>query len=493
MYIHQIIPLSNDRPYPILQFKNLKVAQHSTRGTTQLEDDTEKENPNQRPYVVEKWSYRNYTNKLITVCDRTGIALEIPPEARSQRRNLTIKRHFILRQPSHDSLIRLMNSRLEFNSAEMTLLKESIDKLKINYYNECEFVIEYNITPEDLEEYKGRFYHYQTDKVYFIGESHDCPIHPYSSDQVDLNAFIGTNQQETSQIQIKLEYVSNNVRAKPYWIKIFDKILPLVPHIAAPYKSIIIGRTRKTINDLSEYIRIYQTSFRITGEPFIDVQTLSIDEAKDRLRICETEELAKKLPTEEELKEQKILSLKHSIEEQKLELQRQKEVFAIEADKRQHQAFTLGKEVDLLKHNLELEKIAAQAAKAVIEKNAHDAALELQKSRQQQLELEAQLKQAELVAKQHDLDQKMKHEQLQRDIELRHARELELRKQSEYASSRAHEQELEELKKESIRVKNKYDKKSAKRKDRSEALKLIPSILIGLSAVIGFFVGKKRN
>ena len=493
MYIGNIVPKTYSRPYPIIKFNGFK-ANHSTCGTTTAVDREEIAEDAKYPApIVEKWTYRNYTNNIITLVDRSGIALEIHPQIRPRRRDLCIRRHIIIQEPRRKSLIKLLNSRLDFNSAELTILKEVIEQIQPHYYNECEFIIEYNITPEDLAEFKNSIYHYQTDKVFHVGDVMSAPKHPYASDNTDINAFRSEAERLTDTLQIKIEYISNTLASKPYWIKILGKVLPLIPHVAAPYSRLIVGKSKRTIINNPEYIRVYSTSFTITGDPFIDVQTLSIEEAKDRLHICDTQEQAMSLPTEEQLKEEKILALKEGIESMKLELHHQKELSAIEEEKRNRISIEQQSNIDRLKHVLELEKIAALGSKANLEKMLNDSAIELQKSRQKLQEAETQLKQAEILSKQYELDQRMRHEHIQREAELRHARELEIRKQAEYEAQIKQEKELERLKEESIRIKNKYEKKSIKRKDRSEIFKIIPTVLITMSAIFGFFIGRRKN
>lgn len=486
MIISEILPpcVKNTAAF-IGIFNNARVG---INNQTRLSFDAAEQEQHAHGEVSETWTYVNYTNKDITIKDRTGIAFKIKSTPKVTNRHFVLRRCFKMRYTGFESLVKLLQSKEVFDEPELNGLRQNLHAVRKLNAHYLEFTLEYLIPIEDLQRAGGYIYHFQTDKVLSIGDVDESPLHPYGQSNKDLTGF-GRQEYFTVQraINHRVRYVSHEDNPRPRYIKILNHVYTLYPERLAPARTMVMRTTDGVwcAKPMGEYIQLVHTSSKDNVSGIFSI-IYTLEEAQKEIGVFDSYEMARSHGDIESSQKQKLAQAQYAIEQLKLETLREKEAAQQSADLRSN-------ELAMKNHELDLFKISATREKAALEQHAIKLQSDLQELKTAQIKSEIELTNLLAEQKRIDADRKSKDEQLQREARQQDERLARMRDEHEATLKKIRDEHADQLKREAAQLKDSYEARSLARKDASESIKIIPALIMTIGTIIAFFFGKSAK
>lgn len=139
--------------------------------------------------------YYNHCQREITVIDRTGLRVTLPPfKGPANSRTFTVRRIYTIAtyggvsNNNRDDCLHLISNMIGVKSDELEYIQESLSCKSIGYNDEVKVGIDYSVTEQELYENRGSIYITGCDKVVSMIPSMKVHAHPYA---------VGTTSEET--------------------------------------------------------------------------------------------------------------------------------------------------------------------------------------------------------------------------------------------------------------------------------------------------------
>lgn len=345
-------------------------------------------------------SYINGTTTHITVVQRSGLRLTIPPSRSFRNGNFIIRTNWNIKPEVKENVRRVLDEVDSTSSMELQLLKRVFDETskQFGYYAQVDLLLDYPISVEQIRQHGKSVYHHESDTVISLLGSDIPVLHPYSEAGRNLKMMMDTPVKVGgTSFGYCVEIVDNTGKFGDRFLNVANQVYRVRP-VTDPKRrdGIYIGAS---VPDSGTFM---------SGE--YEVQSYALDDPDHEKRgIFRTHEEAKHLGDLSNARKLELVNLEHTTAQ--------------------------------LKRDNEIQK----------QRHAREIA-----------EMEMRVKTAEAA---------------QRESDLRRAR-----REAELEEERKRAEHL--LAMEKMRVKDKYDERSMERKDRSEALKLLPTIIVGIGAAI---------
>lgn len=345
-------------------------------------------------------SYINSTNQAITVVQRSGLRVSIPPKPTMRSRDFIIRTEWSVSPEVKENVRAVLNGVDDSSSAELKLLKQALldSDQKHGFFAPAKLILDHPISVEQIKQNGRSVYHHETDCVLSLLSVDAAPLHPYSE--------AGRNAKMMVETPVKVggasfgycvEIVDNTGRFGDRFVNVADQIYRVRP-----------------IRDITRRDGIYigtsepDTGIFVAGE--YKVRCIPLDSPDHEVNgIFRTHEDAKHLGDLSGARKRELVDIEHATAHLRREADQLKQKHALE--------------IGELEHKLKIAEAGQKEA-------------EFQRNRRES-ELEEERKRAEHI-----------------------------------------------LALERLRVKDRYDEKSMNRKDRSEALKMLPTIIVGIGAAI---------
>lgn len=351
-----------------------------------------------------KNSYINSTNHAITIVERSGFRVTIPPKPTFRSRDFIIRADWNILPEVKENVRAVLNGVDDSSSAVIRLLKQALQESdkKFGLYARANLILDHPISVEQLKSHGGSVYHHETDLVISLLGTQNAPLHPFSEAgrnqqmMVDTPAKVGGNS-----FGYCVEIIDNSGRFGDRFINIAGTVYRVRPiRDNTRRNGIYIGSSNP---DPGEY-----------GPGGYGVMHVPLDAPDhDAHGIFRTHEEAKHLGDLSNAKKLQLAEIEHATAQ-------------------------LKRENDQLKQT-------------------HAASI---------AEMEHRVRVAETLQKEADFQRQRRENELEEE-----------RKRAEHLMA------LERL-----RVKDRYEEKSMQRKDNSEALKLLPTIIVGIGAAIPILI-----
>lgn len=139
--------------------------------------------------------YYNHLQREITVIDRTGLRVTLPPfKGPTSTRTFTVRRIYTIAtyggvtNSNREDCLHLISNMIGVKSEELEYIEESLSCKSIGYNDEVRVGIDYSVTEQELYENRGSIYITGCDKVVSLIPSMKAHAHPYAT---------GTTSEET--------------------------------------------------------------------------------------------------------------------------------------------------------------------------------------------------------------------------------------------------------------------------------------------------------
>jgi hypothetical protein len=347
-----------------------------------------------------RMSYINSTNQAITVVQRSGLRVSIPPKPSMRSSGFIVRTEWSISPEVKENVRAVLNGVDDGSSAELKLLKQALLKSDTDhgFYAPAKLILDHPISVEQLKQNGRSVYHHEADVVLSLLSVDTAPLHPYSE--------AGRNAKMMVDAPVKVggasfgycvEIVDNTGRFGDRFVNVADQVYRVRP-----------------IRDITRRDGIYigssetDTGIFVPGE--YKVRCIPLDSPDHEANgIFSSHEGAKHLGDLSGARKRELADIEHATAQLRRENDQLKQAHAIE--------------IGRLEHDLKVAEALQKEA-------------EFQRNRRQ-AELEEERKRIEHIL---TLDR--------------------------------------------IRTKDRYDEKSMDRKDRSEALKMLPTIIVGIGAAI---------
>lgn len=389
----------------------------------------------------ERFYYINHMHLPITVQRRDGLPVTVASNRSHTSSDFIIRRVLTLKNGALNSVLHALASMTELDNSEIEELKRCFKTMQGGQYREAAVMLDYAITWKDLQSKGGSVYHYQLDLAISSRDSATTPPHPYSSRFLSIGGFGDVKQYaEQRELNLKIRYVDHSPVASKKYLNIAGKVFCLTPQRDAPYSRIsakINGkRTERIYPDYLDIFYSANADPNVVNNTGVGHQRVALAEAKETIGLYDTYEEAHN--TEANRKE-RLAKLLQEIEHLKAQVAKDKAIMDREE---------LRVRAELTREKQELERLQAQVAREQHENDKERRALEQQRKMQdEQLERE-------------------RREHVDRLATMRDERDARLRV-------------------EQLMMKDHYERRSIERKDYSDLIKLVPTLLLATLTVAG--------
>ncbi len=392
--------------------------------------------------VEERYYYINHTHLPITIMRRDGLPMTIVPSRSQTSSDFIIRKVLILKGNALASATSALAGLTELDSSELEELRKAFKHLESLTYREASIMLDYAITVKDLMEKGGWLYHYQLDLTVSVKEPLNTPPHPYCSRFLNIGGFGETYRYgNQAELNLKIRYVDHSPTASPKYINLAGKVLMLRPQKDAPFAR-ISAKVNGKRTDLvySDYLEIFYSA---NADPnLIDGlgvahARIALVEARETVGLYDTYDDAANSGNIELGRKEKLAKALHEVELVRATIARDKAAL-------EQEDLRLRRELADAKRELELEQ--ARIAR-------------------DNLELEQRRKDMESKRKAHD-------EQLDRE-KREHNERLEAARNEREAAARLEAQHWRDF----------YESRSLHRKDQSDMIKFIPTIMLAVVAL----------
>lgn len=236
--------------------------------------------------------YFNYTGSLITITNRMGLPIPLPPKPPTwECSNLVVRKIYNFRDTTMGNVLAGLKAIRDFSSRELELVQQQIEaevkkvgSNNIGYsYPAC--VIEYEITSDELRRLGGSIYHHSLDLVISLGDPRQAPTHPHSPRHIRTGGFGRKGHFEEDQsLCIKVRYVDHSDEAANMYLCVLGKVFEVQPEKDQPARQVTdIANGKVTTTVAKDYVEIIYNASRdpdITGGEGVKRMILSLQEAK---------------------------------------------------------------------------------------------------------------------------------------------------------------------------------------------------------------------
>lgn len=382
----------------------------------------------------ERFYYINHTHLPITVQRRDGLPITVASNRSHVSSDFIVRRVLTLKNLSLNSALYSLTSMTELDCSELEELRRCFKNLEGGSYREASVMLDYVITAKDLQAKAGTVYHYQLDLAISAKDPALMPPHPYSSRFLNIGGFGETKQYgEQKELNLKIRYVDHSPVASKKYLSIAGKVFALTPQRDAPY-SRISGKVngKRTEMVYPDYLEVFYSASadpHVVDNAGVGHTRVALAEAKETVGLYESYDEA--LNTEAHRKD-RLTKLLFEVDFLKAQVAREKAVLDQEE---------LRLRAELTREKQALEKLQAAIAREQIELTRERNELEAKRKAQDEL-----------------LD-KERREHTEKLASMRDEREARLRA-------------------EQLIWKDHYERRSMERKDHSDFIKLVPTILL---------------
>lgn len=245
-----------------------------------------------------RFSFHNYTNHDVVVIDRLGMPVTIRPE----RRNSANLGTFVIRREMYfdDEAVchqtyRNILSLGQLNGHELSKLTPELGREIPGHRFGRNLSIEYIIKQDDIRAADGRMYHLPTDMVVSFLSAAQTIRHPCSPEHVlDWNSFIANFPDGSLDVRVAIRYITNDIRAKPKWVRFGAQVFMLRPECREPAKLVQVAagkEKQKQDVELATYVElIYPARLDANRSDVSGYRCLrlSLEDAQDQLGVYDT-------------------------------------------------------------------------------------------------------------------------------------------------------------------------------------------------------------
>lgn len=386
----------------------------------------------------ERFYYINHMHLPITIQRRDGLPITVASNRSHTSSDFIIRRVLTLKNTALNSAQYALTAS-QLDNSELEELRRCFKTMENGAYREAAVMMDYVITWKDLQAKGGSVYHYQLDLAISSKEAANMPPHPYSSRFLNIGGFGDVKQYaEQRELNLKIRYVDHSPVASKKYLNIAGKVYCLTPQRDAPFSRISARvNGKRTERIYPDYLDIFYSA---NADPHVVDNTgvghtrVALAEAKETVGLYDTYEEA--YNTEANRKE-KLAKLVYEVDYLKAQVAREKA--ALDQEELRIRA-------DLTREKRELEQLQAKVSR-------------------EQFEMDTERKALDAQRKVHD-------EQLDKERR-EHTEKLAALRDEREARYRA----------EQLIWKDLYEKRSMERKDNSDLVKLIPTILLSTLTV----------
>lgn len=351
-------------------------------------------------HACRRVSFINNTSVAITVVQRSGLRVSIPPKPSFRSSGFVIRAEWAISAEVKENVRAVLNGVDDRSSQELQLLKRALQESdeKQGFYAPAKLILDHPISVEQIKNHGRSVYHHESDLVISLLSVQAAPLHPYSEAGRNAKMMVDTPVRVGgSSFGYCVEIVDNTGRFGDRFLNIVNTVYRVRP-------------IRDTTRRNGIYIGSSTPDTGVFQPGEYTVKFLPLDSPdQDQCGLFKSYEEAEHLGD--------------------LSGARKRELAEIE-----HATAHLRRENDQLKqqHVLEIS------------------------------EWEFKLKHAEALQKEADFKRERRESELEEE-----------RKRIEHF-----------LALEKLRVKDRYEERSLDRKDRSEIVKMLPTIIVGIGAAI---------
>lgn len=378
-----------------------------------------------------------YINNLpcdVVVVDRTGFRHKVPKVLWGLKGNFIIRFLYTISESAYDECKHLFAGFRGTPSNDLEIIRKAMLNNMSSFTQRTMIIgIDHTVSIEDFQSVGGSLYLRDADTVVSSLSLENAPSHPYAKGSVSeshYNETIGHKR-----IGFSLGLGIEMVNRAPGAQCMFTYIMQSVKKIPV---------SQDVTRDEGFYITTLDKDFCTTNELKLETLFFKLEDAK-KLGIYRSEEETKTNGDIRLLWESQIAELKHNAELLKLKLSENKMVYDDQVARQ------------LNDHNLRMAASAEEVKSAVSAANA--------------LEREHQVKIMQL--KESAVESSRRHEEFLKNFAT-----------IDQERDRAHKERMQMLEKEREYLRDEYDKKSYKRKDFSDTLKIILATLTTMGAII---------
>lgn len=406
--------------------------------------------------------YINNTYRIVNVMNRSGMVIAVRYSSSCSSRDFIIRKIIRLKGLSLSSVISNIQSQTNIDSAELLEIKRCLENIDPDTQQGASIMLDYITTIEELNAKGGSVYHYNTDTVLSFNDPSEMPMHPYSTQFLNIGTFgVQNTYADQAEFNVKLRYVNHDRHAGPVYINTLGKVFKLFPQKDSPVRKFKLkDKTGKHfVKTFDDYIQVFYGSRNDPdqiGDSGVSSVKYTLEEAKEKIGVYDTYADALNNGNIDITRKEQILNLTHE-----LEILRQNN--NIEKVKLEREDSLRKAELNQLNHALEIER-----------KNLDNKTLE---QKQIQLELDAKLLKIENEKRELVLKQKEQDEYIQKESKLFEERLKSLREDHQY-----------KLETDRQYWKDFYDKKNQERTDNSNNTKFVLAIAASvIGGVFGLF------
>jgi hypothetical protein len=347
-----------------------------------------------------RWSFINATLYAITIVQRSGLKVTIPPKQSFRSRDFIIRQEFQIAAEVKENVRAVLDVVDDSSPIVLQRLKAALAESDKTFgvYARANLILDHSITLDQLKQHGQSVYHHETDILVSMLTSNFVPLHPYSEE--------GRNVKMMEDTPVKVGGESFG-----YCVEIVDNT----------------GRFGDRFVNIANQVYRVRTKRDVTRRDGIYIGSSDPDEGE-------------------------LFNGSYSVNRIPLDAP-DHEKYGI--FKTYEEAKTLGDLTQAQKRALADVEFATTHLKRELEQEKHRHSREM-------AEIEHDLKVSEARAKEAEL--------------IRDRREAELKEE------RARAEHLLAI--ERLRLKDKFEERSMDRKDRSEIVKMLPTIIVGIGAAI---------
>lgn len=414
---------------------------------------------NAKADIEEKFYYINHTHLPITISRRDGLPITVAPQRSFTSSDFIVRRILLLKNTSLNSALHHLSSQTDLDCSELAEMRRVFKNFDTGTYREASIMLDYAVSIKDLQSKGGSMYHYQLDLAITTKDAAFAPPHPYSSRFLNIGGFGDTRQYgDQKELNIKVRLVDHSPVATKKYLNIGGKVFSLTPQKDAPYGRIsgrIAGkRTEMIFPDYLEFFYSANADPQVVNNSGVGHLRVPVAEAKETMGLYDTYEDACNSGNIELSRKEKLQKLIH--------------------------------EGELLKHALAKERTRFEQEELESKRALALARTELERQQQQhardQLELENARTALDNERKELETKRKAQDEQIER----------ERREHTERLNASREEREAH-WRTEQMQWKDYYERRALERKDASDLVKLIPTILLATFGVAAAWMKISSN
>lgn len=298
--------------------------------------------------IMFRVSYINNLPSPVTVGLRSGLKFTLPPQPSFTCDKLLIRIVIDINHPTvRNDIQRLLSVVTNDGSPELKALREGLRlEVEQNHHGGATIVMDYPLSYDRLREMGGVVYYHEIDTIFSLSNVDSCPPHPFSEEGRNLQ-LIDTNAcGNTGAFGYSIEMIDNCGKYGERYISIAKKVYRITP-------------TKDVTRRDGIYIVSNYPIEREWGTDEREVRHHSFENAEDELGIFRTAEEALTLGDIATARKQEILSLEHSLNLQKVEIQNLKQTHERELHQLEREKKLL--EMDAEKHTRLVEELRQQS------------------------------------------------------------------------------------------------------------------------------------